>query len=471
MIYQYVIQRIPKCDYQGLDFPQQLQQSLLQLKENLASNFGLVFTNRNYISEERSYRVYSFQAKDITIKIIASHSTKSYEVVIDYNLPSWHSYLTEALETYFNLYSQAELLKKVKNETKDRKNAIVQLINGTITITGGEIEPEILKLLEEALKDEDLDLLLGVLWSLPETPYLLKLKPILEEMRANHPDEDVKSVLNYLFDYEFPDDLPSEEVVETSLSLNEQSIDEVHQEVLESRHIKSLYLSENNLIFLPEEIGNLTELRILGVHGNFLTALPKSLIKLQNLEEIYAYNNQIQEFPQLPASIKKIYLSRNQIQIIPATVENLTSLEWLDLDNNNIQEIHPHISKLLALEYLDLSNNPLYTIPAGITCLPKLQTLLLHSCPVEEFPNAFPGLKELTTLVITESNISSIKPSIQELISLEELRLNTSHITEIPKDIIFPKNLQSIALDSSNLNKNTAKYFGIKSTYRTFSTF
>ena len=64
----------------------------------------------------------------------------------------------------------------------------------------------------------------------------------MEEMRIHDLDEGVQGALEYLFDYEFSDDLSDEEVVETSMSLDEQSLEEVPAIVFESVHLEELSL-------------------------------------------------------------------------------------------------------------------------------------------------------------------------------------------------------------------------------------
>ena len=468
MIHRYIIKRIVKFPYQGLEFPSELKQNISQLKEDLAINLNLVFKARNYISEEKDYCSLSFEAQKILLEIVASNNTKYYKVLIDHDIPSYQTYLIKGLEKYFNVYSQEELLENVKDKTKSQDNTISQLVDGTLS--GKKVEPEILNVLEEALKDKDADLRVNVLWTLVETPYLFYLRPLLEEMCVRETDEAVQGALDYLFEYEFSDGLAEEEI-ETFMSFNEQDISEVPQQVLESLQIKKLSLSENNLKSLPEELGNLTELKSLSVYKNSLTGLPRSLSQLRNLEEIFAYHNQIEYFPQFPPSIKRIYFSGNKIQFIPASIENLTALESLELDNNKIQEIHFNISKLSALEYLDLSRNPLHRIPEGITHLPKLKTLLLYDCPLEEFPDTFSGLKLLQSLEITGTSLRSIKPSIEQLTSLKELNLNISKLIDIPDDIILPKNLRSIGLSQANLKRLPASITRLKDITKLFLPF
>ena len=114
MVHTFIIKRIPRTDYQGLEFPDELQQKFVQFKENLMNKFNLSFESTNYISEDRDYRSLEFSAEPILLEIIASDNTRYYEVLIKHNLYSWQGYLIEALEANFDVYSREEFIGKCK---------------------------------------------------------------------------------------------------------------------------------------------------------------------------------------------------------------------------------------------------------------------------------------------------------------------------------------------------------------------
>lgn len=102
---------------------------------------------------------------------------------------------------------------------------------------------------------------------------------------------------------------------------------------------KILYLSNNNLIQLPPEIGQLTEFVWLDLHGNRLTKLPAEIGQLTNLTGLSLRDNQLTE--------------------LPPEIGRLVNLTWLDLSNNRLTSLPPEISQLTSLNELYLSGNPL----------------------------------------------------------------------------------------------------------------
>ena len=81
-----------------------------------------------------------------------------------------------------------------------------------------------------------------------------------------------------------------------------------------------------------------------------LQSLPENIGNLTNLQELYAYSNQLDS--------------------LPDSFENLTNLTKLDLDNNQFNNTFPNNSSglggLTNLKTLLLSRNPITVLPQSI---------------------------------------------------------------------------------------------------------
>ena len=85
--------------------------------------------------------------------------------------------------------------------------------------------------------------------------------------------------------------------------------------------MKRLFLGSNKFQFVPEEIGELTQLVELDLRKNEIAILPNSLKKCVEIEHLNFGDNKLTELPQeLITSLSKIrelYLYRNKIEALP----------------------------------------------------------------------------------------------------------------------------------------------------------
>ncbi|MBC8310672.1 MAG: hypothetical protein H8E72_00035 [Candidatus Marinimicrobia bacterium] len=103
---------------------------------------------------------------------------------------------------------------------------------------------------------------------------------------------------------------------------------------------------------LPEDIGQLANLKQLYLEWNTLTNLPSSFSQLSNLENLA--------------------VSNNWLTALPSDFGNLTELSFVDLGYNQITEIPESIGYLQNIEYLWLFNNQFSSVPESICDLPLI---------------------------------------------------------------------------------------------------
>ena len=77
----------------------------------------------------------------------------------------------------------------------------------------------------------------------------------------------------------------------TTVYLTGKGISQLPDEIGELANLRQLYLSTNKLTSLPESIGNLTNLHQLWLDGNQLTTLPSSLSRLKRMGELKLAGN------------------------------------------------------------------------------------------------------------------------------------------------------------------------------------
>jgi Leucine-rich repeat (LRR) protein len=116
---------------------------------------------------------------------------------------------------------------------------------------------------------------------------------------------------------------------------------------------------------IPDEIGNLTELKQLGLKSNNLSGeIPESIGKLTNLTQLSLSNN---------------LLSGN----LPESLGNLSNLTLLDLSNNNLLGSIPNsVAELSALYTFSADSNSFSgSIPDGICNIENLDISNNQFCP------------------------------------------------------------------------------------------
>ena len=200
---------------------------------------------------------------------------------------------------------------------------------------------------------------------------------------------------------------------------------------------------------IPSQLSNLTNLWALGLFGNQLTgSLPTELGNLSNLVYCYLYDNQLSgtipdEFGNL-INLQYLNLRDNQFTgNIPGAIGNLTSLVELNLNNNQLSGSVP--AELLALTNLielNLGFNQLSgSIPNDIGsfgAFPDLQELYLNDNQFSgSIPSSIGNITALQVINAINNQLSGSIPSqIGNLNSLIQLRLSHNMLSgSIPSEL------------------------------------
>lgn len=124
--------------------------------------------------------------------------------------------------------------------------------------------------------------------------------------------------------------------------------------------ITHLFLRENSISSLPDEIGKIASLEYLNVAINDLPGLPPTIGNCTRLKHLDASDN---------------HLSGSNI---PFEIGKLTSLTYLGLQRNTIRRPPPSLGDLIQLKVLDLGYNQIDRLPFQITALTNLDFLSVN---------------------------------------------------------------------------------------------
>ncbi len=161
--------------------------------------------------------------------------------------------------------------------------------------------------------------------------------------------------------------------------------------------LESLDLSGNRLSSLPENFSRFKMLRILFLSDNSFQCFPAVLSQCPELSMVGFKANYIIEVPEgaLPANIRWLILTDNQINKLPRSIGNHLQLQKLMLAGNCLTSLPDEMARCVNIELLRISANQLETLPAWLVNLPKLSWLAFAGNPCSQGVEIEQSLKEV----------------------------------------------------------------------------
>lgn len=160
---------------------------------------------------------------------------------------------------------------------------------------------------------------------------------------------------------------------------------EVPAEIFElADSLEILNLSGNRLSDLPDELACLYKLRILFCSQNDFEHLPEVIGRLPALQMLGFKSNRIATVPaaSLPPSLRWLILTDNRIERLPASIGKCLPLRKLMLAGNRLSHLPEEMANCRNLELIRLAANRFESLPDWLFRLPKLSWLAYAGNPV-----------------------------------------------------------------------------------------
>ncbi len=200
--------------------------------------------------------------------------------------------------------------------------------------------------------------------------------------------------------------------------------------LIQCETLKDLDLSHNQLSgTLDSRIDRLTDLVAFNLAGNSLSELPENFGHLHALRTLNLSNNKFTTLPfdiLADMSLTELRASNNRLSgtLIPAGIETIESLQYVDIANNELTAlIHSHELHLPSIREFYISNNRLTSLPA-MSGWDELLTLEASGNRLADFPTGLVDLRKIKQIALKGNNIREVDPRISLIASLEKIDLS-----------------------------------------------
>lgn len=152
--------------------------------------------------------------------------------------------------------------------------------------------------------------------------------------------------------------------------------------------LEILDLSDNNLSELPENMSDLSKLKIVFFARNQFTEFPSQLANCPSLSMIGFRSNKITHIPEnvFPKKLQWLILTDNKIEQLPKSIGDCHLLQKFGLAGNLLKELPAEMSNCKSLELLRIPTNQLTTIPQWLFELPRLSWVAFNGNPITHRP-------------------------------------------------------------------------------------
>ena len=205
-----------------------------------------------------------------------------------------------------------------------------------------------------------------------------------------------------------------------------------------------------------DELKSLTPLLCLGCPG-LIRSFPGTLEDVENLQQLHLDGTAIEELPASIQHLKGLQFMNldycNNLVSLPESICNLKSLTTLSCFGcSNLWEFPEIRENMENLIQLNLGGSAIEGLPSSIENLRGLQFLNLTQCNnLRSLPSSICELKSLTALFCSGcSQLRSFPEIFRDVGNLRQLQLDGTAIEDLPESIQYLQGLQYLDLTGCN---------------------
>ncbi|MFD2588634.1 COR domain-containing protein [Croceitalea marina] len=230
-------------------------------------------------------------------------------------------------------------------------------------------------------------------------------------------------------------EIPSElfDLVELEeLNLYPFKVEIIPKELLRLKKLKKLFLRYGGIDF-PLQLMQMENLNHLSFSGN-ITFLPKELDDWVELDYLYLDTNSLTRIDGIPRELTYLYLSGEELRVLPNIVLELKRLNKIVLIN--FESIPLESFRFQELRSLFLQECGLKKLPLNVDFCGSITQLYLIGNLFEELPSTAFSMVNLRNLNIAGNRLTKVSKKISQLKKLEVVNLAGNPLEEFP-DVIF----------------------------------
>ncbi|KDP43795.1 hypothetical protein JCGZ_22422 [Jatropha curcas] len=196
--------------------------------------------------------------------------------------------------------------------------------------------------------------------------------------------------------------------------------------------------------WLPDSIGKLSNLVSLDLSENRIVALPATIGGLSSLTKLDLHSNRISELPESIGDLLSLVfldLRANQLSSLPATFSRLVRLQELDLSSNRLSSLPESIGSLISLKKLNVETNDIEEIPHTIGRCSSLTEIRADYNRLKALPEAVGKIETLEFLSVRYNNIKQLPTTMSSLLNLKELDVSFNELESVPESLCFATSL------------------------------